>query len=241
MDNENYKIRLEEEEKRPYLNIIINQKIYEIQKIPNVLFLYNPHKFNFRKSNGEKYYKLYIDSFSFDEINPNFKPKNEFCPNNKTKNKSVNPDANNNHLKSYEKLIKKNKEINNVPEQKQIRTGSDIYKSDICQSDRNNEKNNCEDMVEKELGIFKKEKAFLKDKNKFPNKKENKAMFESDEKYKNSLSGKNIYCSQNNNVTLNKYKKKYDESIGASEYVDELNEENIPEYERLDEVIFNAY
>ena len=127
------------------------------------------------------------------------------------------------------------------PEQKQIRTGSDIYKSDICQSDKNNEKNNCEDMVEKELGIFKKEKAFLKDKNKFPNKKENKAMFESDEKYKNSLSGKNIYCSQNNNVTLNKYKKKYDESIGASEYVDELNEENIPEYERLDEVIFNAY
>ena len=66
-------------------------------------------------------------------------------------------------------------------------------------------------------------------------------MFESDEKFKDSMNKKNICYSQNNNVTINKYKKKYDESIGASQYVDELNEENIPEYERLDEVIFNAY
>lgn len=216
LDNKDYVIKIKEEEKGPFLEIVINQKTYEFQKIPNLFFSYNSHKFNFQKPKNQTDYKLFIDSYDFDELNPNHKKQNEFRPDIIKKNKSLNPN-NYNNLDSYGKLLKKSKE-----DEKQKRTGSDIYLSGKKFLDKD---------------INKKDELNIDEKISFANKKENEKMKESDKQAKNSMNKNNTYFSQNNNKTLNKYKNK----LVESEYVDELNEKDIPEYETLNEVIFNAY
>ena len=76
LDNEQYNIKLKENEGHQNNFFIINNQKYEIPKKTNKIINYKQHQFNFVKLK-DKNFQLYIDLYSFDDLKQN---KN-FCDN----------------------------------------------------------------------------------------------------------------------------------------------------------------
>ena len=107
---------------------------------------------------------------------------------------------------------------------KKKRTGSDIYKSD--KSDESNNNNKISSNISE--GVF----PFAE--NSIKNNEINRKTLNT--KNKTFLS-----TSENNNVVIGKYRNQLlGNNLKVSEYVEEINEQDIPEYDDIKEKIINA-
>ena len=235
LDNEAYNIKLKENEGDKKIQIIINTHKYTVENTPNHLIEYKDHKFNFIKSEKQNY-QLNIDSYSFDELKQNNDKPNEKPPNNNitdlTFNESQTKVNDINVFDAYEKIVLNKKKdvkkdlgdnninVDDVNDRDNKRTGSDIYKS-----------------VESESNI-KKSNDINSNKNTFV---ENSINIKNDENWSNAINKKNnLSTNVNKNIVIEKYRKKVLDKFKGSEYVDEINFDDIPEYDYINEKIINA-
>lgn len=178
-----------------------------------------------------------IDSFSFDDLKTNYdndkkngKPFNDGIPLIQETDESLNNNVGKiNVFDGYEKYVLKKqkvvdldkdikiKENDEKNDDKKKRTGSDIYKSD--ESNNNNKKNS---------NIS--EGAFAEN-----------SIKNNEIKKKNTNNKTHLSTSENNNVIIGKYRNQLlGNNLKRSEYVEEINEEDIPEYDDIKEKIINA-
>lgn len=221
---------MKEIEREKIIQIFINNKLFENKKDSALIFSDNGHQFSFIKKKGGKIFNLYIDSFSFDY----FLPNNQIQKENKNiiekkfyKTFSFKP---NNSGKPDEILL-----LNEKGEEE--RTVSDIYKSKdiLIDSDYDYFEFN------KNINIMKKRNNNEINAG-FQNVQTTKNLYnyEIGNKTKNEIYNKNVSRSQNNQITSNYLKIKMEKGFKKSEYIDEIKEEEIPEYDYINEKIINA-
>ena len=183
-------------------------------KNSKLLIIYKGHQFYFYKNKDEKLFKLNIDTISFD----NFKPKNkiqiEYNNSNTAPIKNIANSVNVRiNKKSFEKLINKNNN-NNIIDKK---TGSDIYKSNKDEILINNNNIN------------------LINQNYFNNinNEENIPI----RRLKSNEINNQYFNFDNNSINDSDLIRK---SAKSSVYIEEIDEEEIPEYDYIYEKIINA-
>ena len=216
LDNEKYIIRLKENEGESNIQIIINNQINEAKKELVINIEHKSHQFKFIKLKGENLYKFYIDSNCFDDLKSNKinKKGNE--------NNILNHIITNNTFSKINYINKENNKSNCKDNQKDIinkRTGSDIYLSNLSYKDEN--QNN---PIVYNLGYISNNKVSKKEKSEMDRKN-----FDS-KNYNN-----NVY----NNSPMNLYKIHVKESNIYYYNSEDMNYEDIPEYDNANEKIVN--
>lgn len=110
--------------------------------------------------------------------------------------------------------------VDDVNDRDNKRTGSDIYKSDESESN-----------IKKSNDINSNKNTFV----------ENSINIKNDENWSNAINKKNnLSTNVNKNIVIEKYRKKVLDKFKGSEYVDEINFDDIPEYDYINEKIINA-
>ena len=189
-----------------------------MNKNSSLNFDYKQHNLKFSRENNEKAFKLEIDSFPYD-IFTNKKMQNNVKINDKKNNKYYGLSYNNNALsaRAFNNILV---EKQNIDKKRQKRPGSDIYKS--TESLNYNDKNN--NIIEKEI-----KNSGIKNTN-------INAIEEINDKKDNNKNASNSY-------NYDASKKKIDENFrngSQSLYIRQIQEDEIPVYEYINEKIINA-